>query len=1051
MDTLRRVLASRVFRFAAVAGLLAGAYALLGFYAAPRLVRNQAVDYVRETYGRELRIGAIAIHPFKLQVEVRDVALPDVDGQPMTAFARLFADFEISSLWHRAFVFREVALDEPNVRIVIRSDGTVNLADLVPPDDEAGEEGPLPAVWIQHLTLSSGALRLLNQLRRQPIERHLEPVSFTLHDFRTTPEGGDFRLEARSAHDEVLAWKGRVALEPAIESSGEFSVAALRVPGVAEFAGDGLPFLLPRGTIDLAGTYELKIAEKLTLSVVLPRIALTDVTLRARNAGEDWVEIPSLVLTDTQLAVPAQTVGVGRVTLEGLRARIWRAPDGVLNLQRLFTATPATAPAETASSTPPAAAAAVPNAVATAAPDATATVPAAESSAARGPALSVAAIELRAAALDFEDRQVEPAAHFAITPLNVTLRDASLDLSRPLPVAFDASINGSGRIEGAGQVVPQPVAAEVDLSLAGFEVATLQPYASGATDLTIRRGTVGAKGRFSMSPAGAAQPELAFAGDVTIADFGSIDNALEQDFINFQRVDLTKLRFTLAPDALSIDRVGVVKPFARVIVSSAGVLNAAAVFDPEGTAAAVAAAKAAAAGKAAEASRTKSRTEIRAANEAAAAAAKARRKVPPPPAPKLVETGMPIRIREVAITGGTMDFADFSIQPNFAAAVQGLGGRVTGLSTDPNSRATVKLTGNVGEFSPVDIDGTVQPFAYDRYTDIGLRFQNISLPVFNPYSGKFAGYNIAKGKLTTELHYSIESRRLNAQHNIRIEQLEWGEATAAKSEATLPVKFATSLLKDADGVISLDVPVAGTLDDPTFRIGPIVWQIIKNVLTKAVTAPFKALGALFKGAEEAQFVDFAPGQSALEAAQAEHLAALGKSLAPKTDLRLEVPIGFDAELDGQALTQARYDQELGLAMTKVLHGGRHKAGAETPALPAFDTLEPERRLDVLEALYEQLAGAAPVLPPPVTPPDELSRKERKAQELQGSLDWLAGEARRRAAPLPGDLERLGQARGAAIEKALLSETGLAPERVFVTSAGKVSANPPAVRLELAVK
>ncbi len=104
------------------------------------------------------------------------------------------------------------------------------------------------------------------------------------------------------------------------------------------------------------------------------------------------------------------------------------------------------------------------------------------------------------------------------------------------------------------------------------------------------------------------------------------------------------------------------------------------------------------------------------------------------------------------------------------------------------------------------IAGTTQPFAYDRFTDITLKFENISLPVFNPYSGKFAGYNIAKGKLFTDLHYQIDNRKLEAQHKIRIDQLEWGEATASKEEATLPVKFATSLLKDADGVINARHP-----------------------------------------------------------------------------------------------------------------------------------------------------------------------------------------------------------------------------------------------------
>lgn len=1025
MERLRRLLRSRLVLALAVVVLLVGLYALLGFYVAPRVVRSQAVEYVRETYGRELGIGSVEIHPFKLQAEVRDVSLPDADGTPMVAFRRLFADFQLSSLWHRAFVFREVALDEPRVRVVLHADGSVNLADLAPPEDPEAEDEPLPAVWIQRFALTAGQIDLFNEMRRRPVERHFRPVTFALDDFRTTPEGGGFGLVARNLSDEVFEWKGRFALEPAIRSTGEFRVGALRIPGVAEFLGDDLPFLLPRGTVDLAGTYDFELAEALALDVAVPRIALTDVAVRAHGIEDDWITAPSIVLADTRLSVPANTVDIDSITLDGLRADLWMNADGSLNVDQLLAA----APPEPAAPAPPPA-----TAEATSPPALT---------------LNVGSIALQAASVGFEDRTVTPAARFALAPLNLTLREASLDLTRPVPVAFDASINDKGRIEGSGQVVPETTATELDIVLAGFELADLQPYASATTDLTIRRGTVGAKGRFSMAPPGAEAPKLQFAGDATLADFGSIDNALEQDFVNFERVDLTKLRFALGPDALSIDRIRVVKPFARVIVSSDGILNAMAVFDPEGTAAAVAAARADAAAKAAEASRPKSRSQARAEKKAAAAAAKARAKAPPPPAPQLVETGMPIRIREVAVMGGTMDFADFSVEPNFAAAVQALGGKVTGLSTDPNSRATVKLTGNVGEFSPVDIDGTVQPFAFDRHTDIGLRFQNISLPVFNPYSGKFAGYNIAKGKLTTELHYTIDARRLDAQHKVRIDQLEWGEATAAKGEATLPVKFATSLLKDADGVIQLDVPVQGTLDDPKFRIGPIVWQIIKNVITKAVTAPFKALGALFKGAEEAQFVDFSPGQATLEPVQAERLAALGKSLAPKPDLRLEVPIGFDASLDTEALGAARHARELADATSAALQGRTRKADAGPP--PPFESLELEQKLDVLTALYERLSGAAPVLPPPPPEAADLPRRERKALEMQSSIDWLDAETRKRATPLAGDLERLGLARGTAIEKALLADTGLAPERVFLTNAGKVSAQPPSVRFELAVK
>jgi hypothetical protein len=510
------------------------------------------------------------------------------------------------------------------------------------------------------------------------------------------------------------------------------------------------------------------------------------------------------------------------VAVEGLRTEIWTLPDGTLNIDRLFADTAAAPPAVPAPAVEPAASK-TPAGAAAPAPEQPWTV-------------QVGTVELRNGFVAYEDRAVQPVARFELAPLNVTASGATLDLTQPLPVRFDASINGAATLKGEGKVVPETLAADVDISLKGFPLQSLQPYANGTTDLTITRGTVDATGKFTMAPPQSGQPELGFKGEVTALGFGSIDNLLKQDFFNFDRVELSKLSFALAPDALSIDRVRVVKPFARVIVASNGTLNVSAVFDPEGTAAAAAQAEAEA--KAKKEQRKKTRAEIKAEKKAAAEAAEARKLAASQPPAELRETGMPIRIREIVVTGsGTMDFADLSVQPNFAAKIEDLEGRISGLSTDPNSRAEVKFDGNVGEFSPVLIAGQFQPFAYDRFTDITMKFENISLPVFNPYSGKFAGYNIAKGKLFTDLHYQLDHRKLNAQHKIRIDQLEWGEATANKEEATLPVKFATSLLKDADGVIKLDIPVSGTLDDPAFRIGPIVWQIVKNLLTKVVTAP----------------------------------------------------------------------------------------------------------------------------------------------------------------------------------------------------------------------
>jgi len=1032
-------LRSKWFWIVAIPLLLVGLYALLGFKVAPGILRDQAQKFVRENYGRELSVGEISIQPFKLQLDVRDLALPDADGGPMLGFERLFVDFEISSLWNRAYTFRQVTLEVPLLRAVIRPEGAANLADLVLPEDPEAADEPLPTVWIQHLEVERGLVDFVDQARRVPFERQFQAVGFELANFRTTPEGGDFKLSARSRDEETFDWKGRFALEPAIASQGEFEVGALRAPELLDFLGDSRPFTSTSGVMDLAGSYRLTLGEQIELEVELPTIDVRDLSLVARDADAPWVRIPSVSVAGVKAAMPANTVTIEKVAVDALQAQAWMDPDGSINLERLFAA-----PADLPDSSPSPAEAAGPAA------------PAAAAAADRPWTVQVAGIELTNAAIDFEDRAIAPGTAFRIAPLNLRMSEASLDLSRPVPVTLDAMINDHARFDAKGTLTPDPLAADLDIRLAKARMTILQPYVLPLADLTITDGELNVEGKAQLAPPGGDGPELAFAGEVAVVGFKSVDNAQKQDLVNFAKVDLRQVRYAMAPDSLSIDRVGVVQPYARVIISPEQVLNIAAVLDPQGTAKALEERRAAEAAETARtpAERRRLEQEKKAAEKAAAqqkkADARARKdgKAPAQAAPRLAEVPpdtFPIRIRELRIDRGRMNFTDNFIQPNFSANVQRLSGTVTNLSSAWDSRAKVDLKGSLEEFSPVSIQGELQPFAFDHYTDVAMRFENITLPIFNPYSGPLAGYNIAKGKLTTDLHYVIRDRQLDAQHKIRIDQLEWGEATATKGEATLPIKFATSLLKDRDGVINLDVPVGGTLDDPTFRIGPIVWQIIKNIITKVVTAPFAVLGSLFEGAEEAQFVDFAPGDATIEAASAERLAALGKSLVEKPELRLDVPLGALADLDGPALAARAYDAALAAAVA-ARHGGK-----DGTAAPSYASLEPAQKIEVLTALVTAQTGVAPQVPAPAAPPEGTSRQEAKALADAATVDYLEQAAKSAVTVPDSELAQLGEERAAAIERALLTETGLDPSRVFKVRDGKISSSEGRIRFELGLQ
>lgn len=987
------LLKSRLFLSLSMVVAIVGAYALVGFVLAPGILRDQAQNFVRENYGRELAIGEIRIQPFKLQLEVRDAVLPDVDGQPMLGFQRLFVDLQIASLWNQAFTFRQITVDAPRVRAVVRPGGALNLADLAPPKKPAGPNQPLPGVWVQQLGIRQGQVTYVDQARRTPFEQQFRDVGFELADFHTTPEGGDFRFSARVRDDATIEWKGHFALAPVIASRGEFKLGSLRLPWLQELLGDVLPFGTKSGTLNLAGAYRIALAQPLELEVDLPSVEFRDLGLLARGIAEPWVQIPSIVVSGTKVALPAQTLTVERAVVDAMQAQVWLNADRSVNLATLFSRpTDTEAPVSAA--------------------------PSVAAPAVQPPwSVKVGDIDLKRAAIEFEDRAIAPGTRFKLAPVNMRLSNASLDLSQALPLTLDAVINDHTRFDVKGTLTPGPLAASLDIRLAKARLTALQPYVQPRADLAITAGELDVAGKLEIAPAGGKNPRIGFAADIVVDGFATVDKALKQDFLGFSKVEIGKLRYAMEPDSLSIERIGVREPYAKVIVGRNQVVNVVAVLNPQGTAKSV----------------TSGVDKV--APEA------------PPPLQDATANTLPIRIGEVRIDGMRLNFTDNFIQPNFSADVRQLSGKVTGLSSARDARAKADLKGNLGEFSPVSITGELQPFAFDRYTNVQLRFENIPLPIFNPYSGSLAGYNIDKGQLTTELQYKIQNRRLDAQHRIRVDQLEWGEATPSKREATLPVKFATSLLKDRNGVISLDVPVGGTLDDPNFRIGPIVWQVIGNLITKAVTAPFTLLGALAKGAEAAQFVEFDAGDAVLEPAIAGHLAALGKTLSEKPTLKVDVPIGTLAELDRPALMARAYNAGVSAAVAARFGG---PPGAEAPAYAALDSA---RKIEVLTAFVQARTGKAPQLPAQsegASQPASAAPVDTKTGEA--AILALLEQAARATITLPEtSLAQLGSERALAVERALLAGTGLEPARVFKVRVGKVSARDGRVRFELGLQ
>jgi hypothetical protein len=1029
---LQQFTKTKTFRILCAIALLLGVYAIAGFWAAPRLLRNTLAKEIPQTLpGVTLGLGEIRVNPFLFQVEVRDFALIGANGTKLAGFGRLFVDFEVSSIWHRAYTFSHIDIAAPFANAVIFNDGSLNLAQLSPKPAEKPEPKtaqPVPALRIGSFKVTQGFLSFDDRRGETDFATRLEPINFELQNFSTGVAGGRFTFTGASKLGERIEWHGHLSVQP-IESDGEFQIDGLQAHTVWEYLEDQLSFQVNSGKIDLNATYRFSLKDDVDLKVDLSKVALTDLTVKPKDSSVDWITLPELVLSGTAIDLKQRQAHSDLLSLKGLKLLTWLEPDGSFNLLKLAAGPPAPTASAPATTPAPATASAPP-----ASQLPTLTAPP-NTGAAPAPAwkFDLREFALNDAAISAEDRRTKPVAKVMLAPMNIKLSGASLDLAKPLNLSLDTKINDSGSLIVTGAVTPQPMAADLNLKLAGIELKDFQPYIAQYTSMTLMAGALSGEAKVGY---GAQHPALQFAGNISVANLHTVDNALHQDFINWDRLDIQGLNFQHDPDRLDIAQVSAHKLYARVIIEPDESINVkrvlagpgATVIAPSGDAAPPIAATAAPAPAPPLPHKGKKPGPRGSAAVVAAG--------PPPNA----APSMPMSIKRIAIDASQANFADLSVTPNFSTAIQKLGGTVLGLSSKENSRAKVDIHGSVDEFAPVSITGEVNVLGAALYTDLAMSFRNIELSTFNPYSGKFAGYNISKGKLTTELHYKVQGRKLDAQHHIIVDQLEFGAKTESKDAVSLPVKLAVALLKDRDGVIDLNLPVTGSLDDPKFRLAPIIWKVFVNILEKAVTAPFALLGSLFGGGPDLQFVDFQPGTAELDPAATDKAKSMVKALDARPQLKIEIPIAVVAEIDRPHLIEAKFKAQM--LELQAASAGRKKSPA---ASQAFEQLDPAAQLDLLMQLYAKNFGAEPKFP------DSVKAIKGKPELTAAKIEFLSGELHRQITIGESDLTALGQQRAMNLQQALLTGTQIDPERVFLVANDKAKSQEGLVRLELSLR
>jgi hypothetical protein len=418
---------------------------------------------------------------------------------------------------------------------------------------------------------------------------------------------------------------------------------------------------------------------------------------------------------------------------------------------------------------------------------------------------------------------------------------------------LQTSVNKRGHVGVVGTLGLAPLAGSLDLDLKTVDLAMLQPYVTEKVKIAITRGNVTSRGRLAFElPAAGGGVKGGFKGALTVGNFASVDKLNATDFLKWKSLYFGGMDIRLSPLAVSIDEIALSDFYTRLILDAQGGLNIREITAQQAT-------------------------ENKEAREAA---------TPAQPLP-------PILIKRITLQGGNIAYSDRFIRPNYDANLTGMGGQLTGLSSDPGTIAELDLRGRVDNAAPVEVVGRLNPFRQDKALDIHASVKDFELSGVSTYAAKYVGYGIEKGKLSADLKYKVEDRKLTATNEIFLDQLTFGEQVDSPSALKLPVLLAVSLLKNSRGEIDLKLPVGGSLDDPEFSVAGLVVKVIVNLIGKAITSPFALLGSMFGGdSEELAWLDFDPGFARVPEAEEAKLKAISRVMNDKPGSSSTSPAGW---------------------------------------------------------------------------------------------------------------------------------------------------------------
>jgi len=833
---------------------------IAGFFIAPPLVKPYIMKKMSEALHRKASIEKVSINPYALSITLKKFSLEDPGKpKPFVAFDELYVNADlISSLFRRALILRQITLTNPYVGISRKPDGSYNFSDLLPKD----EEKPKPDKEENPFLFSLNNIQIING--NIDFEDAPKKTNHTVREFNVSVpfiSNIEYHLEkyvepkfSTNINNNKFELAGKT--QPFLTSratSFDINIQDIDIPYYLNYVPAKMNCQLKSARLDTNIKLNFIVNEDKSPALTLNgNVVLRDVILDDLKNNK-ILHLPSLNVNMTSVEPFVSNIHLARIAIESPELVIRRDKEGEINLLNLTKKQAEKLPQKEA---------------------------AAASKKKSGFKFRVDDVLLYKADIIYMDSQPSDPVKLHFSPLSFKAANLSTEKGATGKVELEGILNKKGEFKDRVTLTLEPLSVDVQSDWKNIGIRAFQPYFTDKVKMDITRGTISSTGNFSLSRNKKNELVIKCTGSVSVSNLAALDKAQSNDFLKFKRLSLDKIKFGYNPFSLSINTISLADFYTRIIINPDASLNVQDIFGDNQ------------------------------ASKETAIKKEEKKPVTAETKKKDNQETADIKIGKVVFKNGNIDFSDNNIQPNYSANMFNLTGSVTGLSSKEFSRADVALKGNLGYGSPIEIAGKINPLAKDLFVDLKVGFKDIELSPITPYSNKFLGYPITKGKLTFNVSYLIDKRKLDSQNKVLIDQLTFGEKVESPQAVKAPVTLAATLLTDRNGQINLDLPVSGSLDDPKFKVWSVIWQIIVNLITKAVTSPFALLSSLTGGGEELSFIEFDYGSAVISAEETKKISMIGKALNDRPNIKLDIEGYVDAEQDKYALKKAELDRRI---------------------------------------------------------------------------------------------------------------------------------------------